>query len=96
MKKISVDSIVKRLDSNLIISEVDNEIIMMDLENGSYISLNYTGKAIWERIKDPIRVKDLIENLMNNFNIDEEACTFDTINFLTKISKQKALDIIQE
>ncbi|MDD4972310.1 MAG: PqqD family peptide modification chaperone [Paludibacter sp.] len=94
MRKISLDSRVQRNDSNLIISELDNDIVMMDMESGSYLSLNKTGKIIWEQIEQPILVSDLVKKFINRFSVDEKTCTAETLDFLTKIAEQKALTIL--
>jgi hypothetical protein len=91
METISVDSHVQRNDSNLIVSELDDDLVMMDIENGSYLSLNKTGRIIWEQLEKPIMVCDLIQQLMNRFSVDEKTCTAETLDFLDKIEKQKAL-----
>ncbi|MFA7042859.1 MAG: PqqD family peptide modification chaperone [Bacteroidales bacterium] len=93
MKTISIDSLVQRKDSNLIISELDDDLIMMDMESGSYLSLNKTGRIIWEQLEQPVLVGDLIQQLMKRFSIDEKTCTTETIAFLNKIAGQKALRI---
>jgi hypothetical protein len=94
MKTISFDSLVQRNDSNLIISELDNDLVMMDIENGSYLSLNKTGRVIWEQLEQPVLVGDLIQHLMNRFSVDEKTCATETLDFLDKIERQKALSIL--
>jgi hypothetical protein len=94
MKTISIDSLVQRNDSNLIISELDNDLVMMDIENGSYLSLNKTGRIIWEQLEQPIAVGELIQQLMNRFLVDEKTCAAETLDFLDKIERQKALSIL--
>lgn len=94
MKIISGKSRVQRKDSNLICSKLDSDLVMMDMESGSYLSLNKTGRIIWEQLEKPILVADLIKDLTNRFSVDEKTCTFETIDFLTKIAGQKALSIL--
>jgi len=94
MKTIYVNSLVQRTDSNLIISELDNDLVMMDIESGSYLSLNKTGRIIWKQLVQPTLVADLIKNLVNRFSVDEKTCTEETLDFLNKIAGQKALAIL--
>lgn len=94
MKEISIDSVVQRKDDHLIVSELGDEIVMMDIENGSYISLNKTGRIIWEQIERPVEVGIIIRNLMEMFPVEEKTCTYETLDFLNKIAEQKALRII--
>jgi hypothetical protein len=94
MKTISIDSLVQRNDSNLIVSELDNDLVMMDIENGSYLSLNKTGRIIWEQLEQPVLVGNLVQQLMDRFSVDEKTCTAETLDFLDKIARQKALSIL--
>lgn len=94
MKTISIDSLVQRNDSNLIISELDNDLVMMDIESGSYLSLNKTGRIIWEQLEQPIVVGNLIQQLMDRFLVDEKTCTVETLDFLDMVAGQKALSIL--
>ena len=94
MKTISLESRVQRNDSNLIISELDDDLVMMDIENGSYLSFNKTGRIIWEQIERPILVSDLIQLFMKRFSVNEDICTKETLDFLKKIAEQKALTIL--
>ena len=94
MRKISTESIVQREDRHLIHTELNEDLVMMDLENGSYLSLNRTGRIIWKEIEKPVVVKDLIIKLRYRFSIDEETCTSETIKFLIKMEKQNVLKIL--
>jgi len=51
MKNFSIDSVVQRKDDHLIISVLGDDWVMMDIENGAYLSLNKTGRIIWELIE---------------------------------------------
>jgi len=94
MKTIIVDSLVQRNDRNLIISELENDLVMMDMENGLYLSLNKTGRIIWEQIEKPVLVGDLIQQLVTRFSVDKKTCTTETIDFLNKIARRKALIVL--
>ena len=94
MTKLTSDDIVQRKDDQLIISELDEDLVMMDLLNGSYLSLNRTGRIIWEQIEKPSRIKDIIMYLTNRFGIDEETCKSETLSFLEEVAEQKVLKII--
>jgi len=66
----------------------------MDVESGSYLILNTTGRIIWEQLEQPILVAVLIKNLMTRFSVDEKTCTAETLDFLNKIAGQKALSML--
>jgi hypothetical protein len=94
MKAITTDSHIQRDDRNLIISELDDDLVMMNIESGSYLSVNKTGRIIWDKLEQPIVVNDLIKQLRSQFSVDELTCTTETLAFLNKIAEQKALKIV--
>lgn len=90
---ITLQTIVQRNTQNLLTSEVGDEMVMMDMEGGNYISLNKVGRVIWEQLEQPIVVATLINNLVNRFNVDKSVCTTDTLEYLQNMYVQKVITI---
>lgn len=95
MIEITFESIVQRKDDQILANEIDDEMVMMNLESGNYISLNKVGSIIWQQLEKPIQVNDLIEYLMGRYNVQKEECVTDTLQFLQKIQEQNALTVIK-
>jgi hypothetical protein len=93
MKKISTQDTIKRKGGQLVTSELDDDLVMMDIKNGSYISLNRTGRIIWQEIEQPLVVTDLIHRLTERYDINESVCTIETLQFLNKMAEQKLIDV---
>jgi hypothetical protein len=91
---ITLESTIERNSADLLTSEVGDEMVMMDIEAGNYISLNKIGRVIWEHIEQPIKVGDLIDNLINRFNVDRAQCTTDTLEYLNNMLVQKTIKVI--
>ncbi|GAB3508611.1 PqqD family peptide modification chaperone [Emticicia fontis] len=75
-------TIIVGKNNNLPTTILDDELIMMDIEKGNYINLNKTGNIIWQYIEPPISVEDIIQKLVEKYNIDADVCTSDTIQYL--------------
>jgi hypothetical protein len=90
---ITLETIIQRNTENLLTSEVGDEMVMMDMEGGNYISLNKIGRVIWEQIEQPIQVETLIAYLMGRFNVDKDTCATDTMEYLQNMQDQKAIII---
>ena len=58
MRKITLETTVVRA-SDVLASQVENELVMMDIERGMYYALNPVGADIWERLAEPQQVADL-------------------------------------
>ncbi|MCI1780207.1 MAG: PqqD family peptide modification chaperone [Bacteroidales bacterium] len=93
LSALSPSSTVKRNDVHLIASELGDDMVMMDIHNGLYISLNSTGRKIWEMIENPVRLSVLVEKLSVKYNVDYDTCYNETIAFLENLYEKKALDI---
>lgn len=84
MKTLSLQSIIKR-NPGLVSSEIDSERIMMNVQTGEYFGLDSVGNRIWELIENPIRLSNLIEILINEFDVTQEQCETDTMEFIKQL-----------
>jgi hypothetical protein len=89
---ITLQTIIQR-NSNLVTSKIDGEIVMMSIDNGEYYGLDEVGSRIWELIKTPVVVEELISILTDEFEVERNNCIQDTMEFLEDLSKKKLLII---
>ena len=63
------------IPTNIISSELDDEMIIMDLKSGEYFSLNEYGLHIWKEIEINKRgnIAEIIEALKENFIVTKES-----------------------
>ena len=90
---ITLETTVQRNTENLLTSIIGDEIVMMDVEGGNYIGLNKIGRIIWDQMDQPILVKILIENLTMRFNVTQEICLADTLEYLQNMYLQRIISI---
>jgi len=91
-KNISVNSvIVQKL--GLDATEMDGEIVMMDLNKGKYYSFNSVGSRIWQLVEKPFSVNALISVLLEEFNVDEKTCEDTVLDFLNKVYNDELISI---
>ena len=48
-------------------TDLDGEVVMMNLEKGQYFMMNEVGSRIWEIINEPIKVSSVINKLLEEF-----------------------------
>ncbi len=89
-QEISTDTIIKRID-DIVASEIDGETVMMSIDQGKYYGLDLIGSQIWEFIKEPIKVSELIDALVEQFDVDWATCQKDVLHFLNKLKDEKIL-----
>jgi methyltransferase-like protein len=78
------ESIVTRKTGNeYVLVPVTNNIADMN----SVYTLNETGAFIWELIDGEKNVEDLIQAVINEYNIDRETALTDVMSFIDNMSK---------
>lgn len=87
---LSSDTIIQRNDS-VIFSDIDDQVVMMDLDSGDYFELNTVGTRIWELLETPTNVNDLVKTLLSEFDIAEDVCRTETEDFIHKMLDLKTL-----
>jgi hypothetical protein len=76
---------------NYLANEIDGEVVMMNIETGLYVSLNKTGKVIWDLLDTPKPISSVIETLVESYKITQEQCTTDVVPFIEQMMEQQIL-----
>lgn len=84
---LTQETIINR-NAQALATELGDELVIMSLESGNYITLNALGKVIWDEIAAPISVNQLIINLLQKFEVSEQQCKDETVQFLKKLQEQ--------
>lgn len=90
---LSKDTIIQRADNGMLTTALGDEMVMMDIESGNYLSLNKVGRLIWEMLEQPTSIKTLIDNLTQKFDITEGQCFEDCYPCLAEMLKQKLISV---
>jgi hypothetical protein len=88
---IDLNSIISRSPS-IVTRKTGNEYVLVPIANNiadmdSVYTLNETGAFIWELIDGKMSVGDIIENLINEYEIDKENATADVFSFVENMKK---------
>ena len=89
---IKLSSIVSK-STELLASELDGELVMMDVESGKYYGLNGMGSVIWNMIDDPKSVSEICLQLEKEYDVEKETCEQEVMAFLNSMDKEKMLVI---
>jgi len=90
IKEITIESVIVQIEE-IVASDIDGETVMMSVENGKYYGLDDIGSRIWELIERPIRISDLIDRLLERFDVDRETCEKDVLKFLNELNDDRIL-----
>jgi hypothetical protein len=91
-KAISIEDIVSWAD-DIIASDIDDEKVMMCIEKGKYYKLDPVGRSIWDMIEKPVKVSDVINALIEKYDVDRETCEHDVLAFLEELDEGGILQV---
>lgn len=73
-------------------SEVDGELVMMDVESGNYFNLDSIGTAIWSRLEHPVRFEDLCQDLHGIYDAAPDTIQRDVAALLSRMLAHRLVD----
>ena len=89
---LTLNSIVQR-DPEVIFSEADQDLIMVSIATGSYYGLSDVAREVWDAIKSPKMVSDLISGLTKSYNVNSSLCEEQTLSFLQTLLDEGLLQV---
>lgn len=81
MTKIGLETIVAR-GSEHVETEMVGQTVMMSIARGKYFALDGTGQRIWECLIEPVSIGQIVERLLDQYEVDREQCEAEVIFFL--------------
>ena len=77
------DTLARR--ARAVTAEADDELVMLDPEQGTYFGLNAMGRRIWELLDTPRTPGSLRDTLVPEFNVTPEVCLSDVLSFVSQL-----------
>ncbi len=75
-------------------TDISGEVGLMNIDTGKYFALNTVGSDIWNKLEKPMSLKDLVNSLIAEYEIDFNACLTEVKPFIEKLV-QEGIVIIQ-
>ncbi|WP_088293526.1 lasso peptide biosynthesis PqqD family chaperone [Bacillus mycoides] len=91
-ERISLECQIVQSEGN-IVSDMDGEKVMLNVQKGKYYNLGETGGEIWELIKTPIMVTELVSTLLSKYNIERGDCKEQVLSFLERLFQEGLIQI---
>tara|TARA_Y100001968_G_scaffold276989_1_gene271574 strand:+ start:2269 stop:2523 length:255 start_codon:yes stop_codon:yes gene_type:complete len=81
-----------RIRENIILEKLDDQIVILNIDDGIFYELNTVGTAILEEIKKNRDYKDLLDSIVNNFGIQRSEAKKDLDDFLSNLEEMGILE----
>ena len=80
-------------NQDIIFSEIEGEAILIDGELERYFGMEPIATEIWRLLENEVTFDDLLDKLLNNYEVSKDQCAADVTEFLKKLSDQKMITI---
>lgn len=74
-------------------TNLSNEMVILNTENGVYYGLNPVGAHIWQLIQEPKPVSDVLKSLLDHYDVDEERCKNDLLSILNNLKQHGLIEV---
>ncbi|MFQ3544397.1 lasso peptide biosynthesis PqqD family chaperone [Halobacillus rhizosphaerae] len=82
-----------RQKEGMIVSDMGGERVMLSIEDGKYFNLGELGGEIWDLLAEPTPPENLINTLVDSYDIDRPTCEKEVHAFLEQLHKEHLIVI---
>ena len=66
----------------------ESEVVLLHLESKTYYSLNLTGERIWQGLKQGLTLKEISQQLKEEFEVDADQADRSVLNLVNELCQQ--------
>ena len=92
-QELNETSVIQRNETKFLASALGEEIVMMNTDNGDYIGVNNVGSDIWNLLTEPMRVEQLIEKVVDEYEVSPEEAKTEIDTFVQRMLKQEMITV---
>ena len=93
--QLTLDAIIRRNDA-LLSTNLEDDVVMMDVEQGAYYGLEAVAARIWALTEQPLSVGSLCDRLVSEYQISPEQCQQEVLTFLGELLNQRLVQIVTQ
>lgn len=83
------------VSKDVVSCDLGEETAMLDMKDGIYYGLNDMGTIIWGFIQEPITLKEIVDKILEEYEVDEETCFQDLVELVQEMIKNHLVEIHQ-
>lgn len=74
-------------NSKTISGRLYDELVMMDIDQGKYFSLNPVATRIWDLLEQPLTDDELCMVLIDEYDVEPERCKLEVLEHLDELER---------
>ena len=73
-------------------SDLGEEVAILNLKNGVYYGLDAVGARIWSLIQEPKTVNEILDVLLDEYEVEPERCERDLLTLLEELVAENLVE----
>lgn len=90
---INENTVIRRSEA-LLSNNLGDDVVMMDIEQGSYYGLEAVAARIWHLAENPVSIGAICQNLTSEYAISRERCVAEVRDFIEELLAKKIVHIV--
>ncbi len=90
MTKLSRSSKIV-VSKDVVSCDLGGETAMLEMKEGVYYGLNEMGTVIWELIQKPVTIQEIVDKILEEYEVDEKTCYGDVAELLEQMLENKLI-----
>lgn len=74
--------------TNVFVTELSDRLALLDMETGTYFSLNQSGTLIWSKLTENKSVSEIADALIEEYEISRDQALQDSKNLIEELVSQ--------
>ena len=83
-------------DSDVIVTELDGEAVLLNLDTKLYFSLNATGVAIWKLLEEGLTLGQIGERLFQEYDVTPENAQQSVLDLVGQLIEEKLATVTRD
>jgi len=84
--RVRMDTMIRAAESQ-VSCDLAGEAVVLSLESGTYYGLNPVAARIWELVQEPRSVRELVDQLVQEYEVDADACATESVELIEQLAE---------
>ena len=71
---------------------IDGETVILNVSTGIYSGADAVGTFVWGLLEKPVKVADVCERILEQYDVDADACKSDLLKFLRSLADNRLIE----
>ncbi len=78
---------------DVLASELGSEVVLLNLQDGTYYGLEGVGGDVWKLVQTPVTVDEILRTIVAEYDVEAECCRQDILKLLGDLATRGLVEI---